>query len=163
LRRLLAQHGNGIGRQGDCSLAVRGLWRLETQAVLGLFKRPLDAADRSWGISAAHRPLALSSLLHIPMDDAVSLYAFAASLALELAGMAAMMGAEAPPDMLATDAQGTGERLAPSMRRIADGVTGRRSRHCPLPHSRKNSKVSVGGLLCGRASTEGRYMFAMYG
>jgi len=39
---------------------------------------------------------AISSLLHIPVDDAVSLYAFVASLALELAGMAAMMRAQAP-------------------------------------------------------------------
>src|SRR5262249_25487658 len=42
---------------------------------------------------------AISSLLHIPVDDAVSLYAFVASLALELAGMAAMMRAEAPATM----------------------------------------------------------------
>jgi hypothetical protein len=37
---------------------------------------------------------AISNLLRIPVDDAVSLYAFVASLALELAGMAAMMRAD---------------------------------------------------------------------
>jgi hypothetical protein len=40
------------------------------------------------------RAAAISNLLHIPIDDAVALYAFVASLALELAGMAAMMRAD---------------------------------------------------------------------
>lgn len=39
---------------------------------------------------------ALSSLLHVDVDAATSLYALVASLALELAGMAAMMRAEVP-------------------------------------------------------------------
>ena len=39
---------------------------------------------------------AISTLLHVDVDAATSLYAFIASLALELAGMAAMMRADAP-------------------------------------------------------------------
>jgi hypothetical protein len=44
---------------------------------------------------------AISNLLHIPVDDAVNWYAFVASLALELAGMAAMMRADTaqPPQV----------------------------------------------------------------
>src|SRR5262249_22057014 len=43
--------------------------------------------------------MVIANLLHIPTDDAVAWYAFVASLALELAGMAAMMRADAntPP------------------------------------------------------------------
>jgi|SRR5581483_11338 len=40
---------------------------------------------------------AISSLTGLPVDDAVNWYAFVASLALELAGMAAMMRADVPP------------------------------------------------------------------
>jgi hypothetical protein len=62
-------------------------------------------------VSLAHVPAiqhanpqaaAISNLLRIAVDNAVSLYALVASLALELAGMAAMMRADAPTSSPAT-------------------------------------------------------------
>jgi hypothetical protein len=65
---------------------------------------------------------ALSSLLHVDMDAATSLYALVASLALELAGMAAMMRAEAPtgakpaaPTLPATPAEEAAPQIEPGI------------------------------------------------
>jgi hypothetical protein len=69
---------------------------------------------------------ALSILLHVSMEDAVSLYAFAASLALELAAIAAMMRADSrpashrPPNM--PDREPLGEMSDISEERVPTGI-----------------------------------------
>jgi hypothetical protein len=88
--------------------------KLEGELATAKAAQALDTKAAALRESLAHTPAvqhanpqaaAISNLLHIPVDDAVSLYAFVASLALELAGMASMMRADArtPMDSPATE------------------------------------------------------------
>jgi Poxvirus D5 protein-like len=88
---------------------------------------------------------AISTLLHIPIDDAVALYAFVASLALELAGMAAMMRADAPSPVVAPIAEHI--TLAPSPVAMLAGPFGNVKRfllEC-LPRA-KGQRVTLGAV-----------------
>ena len=74
---------------------TRAARELETKA--GLLRASLGQAQ---AIQHANpQAAAIAGLTGIPVEDATHWYAFVASLALELAGMAAMMRAEAPMDI----------------------------------------------------------------
>ena len=102
---------------------------------------------------------AISGLLRIPVDDAVNWYAFVASLALELAAIAALMRAESRPVQqspreISQKSEERGGAWAPEYNNAADDAPRRRTNLiAPIT-------LSDPLKLSGSADTVGRFMLA---